>query len=413
MLRWFLLAILLVLTAEAAREGVAAYYLRQNTPEAVQKAMAWDPADPVYPATAANLIQLYSQNPNPNEVVQLYRRALQLSPFDASYCVELAEANESAGKFGLAADYYQQALRLFPNSPEINWKVANFYVRKGRTDPALPLLRNMVSSRVIPNEQVFALITSARLNTPAVIEEVLPADPATVADYLNFQIDHNEAVAASLAWERLMSLPQPFEIARTFHYIDYLIKSHQVDRAKQAWATVVARFPSLVPQPASRKNLVTNGDFKVVPVNGGFDWLNYPVAGASVRYEAGTGPGAEGALRIDFDGSQNLYYQAVAQFVALEPSHKYELSLSERAASITTESGLAVQVVDAYDLSKVFGTTAPVIGTAPWEEKKFSFTAGNGTRLVLVMVTRKRSAKLQGNVAGSVWFTKVRLSPQD
>ena len=33
---------------------------------------------------------------------------------------------------------------------------------------------------------------------------------------------------------------------------------------------------------------------------------------------------ANHSLRIDFDGSQNLYYDAVAQFVPVEPSTKYD-----------------------------------------------------------------------------------------
>jgi Flp pilus assembly protein TadD len=410
-LRVLALGILLLLIVEAAREGIAAYYLKQNSPEAVEKAMAWDPADAVYPATAANLIHLYSENPNPQRVVSLYRRAVLLSPFDASYCVELAQAEEWAGRPAIAASYYHQALELFPKSPEINWKVANFSVRRGNPDAALPLLRNVLSSGLIPRDQVFELTASARLDPAAVIDDVLPDDAATIGDYLNFQVDRGNASAATMAWDRLLRLASSFEIYRTFHYLDWLIKSHEIDRAKQAWASVVARFPSRVPDPASSTNLVTNGDFKAESVNGGLDWLTYPVAGATVSYEVGTGAGAGGYLRIDFDGSQNLYYDAVAQFVPVEPHRKYEFSVRERALGITTESGVAMQILDAYAIGKVFGTTEPIAGTVSWEERKFCFTTGNDTRLVLLTVVRKRSSKLEGKIAGSVWFSKAVLAP--
>jgi hypothetical protein len=408
--RALLLGILVLLTLEAVREGIAAYYLRQNTPEAIEKAMKWDRADPVYPATAGNLIHLYSESPDPNRVVQLYRRALQLSPFDAGYCADLAEANEWAGRPGIATDYYQQALNLFPNSPEMNWKVANFYIRRGKSEAAYPLLRNALTSRVIPRTQVFALTLSARLDAATVIDEVLPNDPSTIAEYLNFQADHNNSEAAGLTWNRLMRLQSPFEIEKTFHYIDWLVKSHDVDSARRAWESVVLRFPSLIPEPASPENLVTNGDFKARPVNGGFDWLTYPVAGATVTYEV-TEEGRNGSLRIDFDGSENLNFNAVAQFVAVEPNRKYELSFRERTVGITTESGVGMQVVDAYDYGKVSGSSAPLVGSVPWEERKLEFETGDNVRLVLLTVLRKKSTKLDGKVAGTAWFSHVSISP--
>jgi hypothetical protein len=61
-LRILLSAFVLTLIVSTARQGVASYYFRQNRPDALQKAMIWDPANPVYPAALANLVHLYGRS---------------------------------------------------------------------------------------------------------------------------------------------------------------------------------------------------------------------------------------------------------------------------------------------------------------------------------------------------------------
>ena len=39
----------------------------------------------------------------------------------------------------------ERARELFPNSPEINWKLANFCVRAGKTSEALQALRKVLA----------------------------------------------------------------------------------------------------------------------------------------------------------------------------------------------------------------------------------------------------------------------------
>jgi hypothetical protein len=411
-LRLLLLGILSLLLISAAREGVAAYYIHQNTPDALQNAIRWDPTNPVYPATAANLLHLYGDDPDPHGVVRLYQTAVRLSPFDATYSANLAQAYEWAGQPTLAAAYFRRALTLFSNSPQINWQVANFYVRSGNTSEALPLLRKVLSSNLIPQNQIFALASNARIDSATVVNDLLPDESATIAAYLNFQVDRNNTIAAQKAWDRLLQLHSSFEINQTFHYLDSLIQSRDLSRASQGWSSVLTRFPSFIPSPASRDTLIENGNFQVGILNGGFDWRVTPIQGVTVTRESeGLPTGANHSLRIDFDGSQNLYYDAVAQFVPVEPSTKYDFSASLRTAGITTDSGLSLQLADAYDPAKIFGATDPVLGTAPWSQHKFFFITGSNTHLLLLTVVRKPSHKFDANLAGTFWFSQVALTP--
>src|SRR4029077_9790195 len=144
--RILLFPFVLVLMVSTARQGVASFYFRQNSPDALEKAMIWDPANPVYPAALANLVHLYGRSPDPDEVIRLYQTAARLSSFDAGFTADLAQANDWAGRANASLPLFQRAQQLFPNSLDINWKLANFYVRSGDTDSALPALKKILAS---------------------------------------------------------------------------------------------------------------------------------------------------------------------------------------------------------------------------------------------------------------------------
>jgi hypothetical protein len=411
-LRYLVSGILLLLVVIAARQGIAAYYFRKVSPASAQKAIAWDPGNPQYPATAANLIHLYGDNADPDVAIRLYETALRLSPFEAEYYVDLAQANDWAGRPSRAVLLFQRAQELFPNSPEVNWKVANYRVRTGKTSEALRPLSKVLSSGAINENQVFALISNARIDPGMVIDELLPSDVHTFIDYLNFQVDRGDMAAAEQTWDRLLLLHKPFEINAAFHYLDALIRSRHVERALKIWSALCERFPLLVASPASNRNLATNGDFHGDILNGGFDWRVNPVAGAVVTQESNDSGRDSRSLRIDFDGSQNLYYDSVVQFIGTQPNTNYDFSAVMSCEGITTDSGVGLRVSDAYNSAELLGSTDLLIGTEPLSEHKFSFTTGPETRLALVTVTRTPSRKFDDKIAGTFRVSNVTIVPR-
>jgi hypothetical protein len=394
----------------AARQGVASYYFRQNLPDALQTAIIWDPANPVYHAALANLVHQYGQNPDPHAVIRLYQKAVDLSPFDAGYVADLAQANDWAGRTDLALPLFQRAQQLFPNSPEINWKLANFYVRSTNSYDALLPLKKILSSNIIETNQIFALCDHAGIDSVTVLDRLLsPNIPAYFA-YLNFETQHNNFSAAQETWNRLLTLKSPFEPKDAFLFLDTLIRAHELDRAYEVWSSLVSRFPDRIPSPASANNLITNGNLQADILDGAFDWRVFPVKGVAVNQDS-AGPTADSrSLRIEFDGTENLYYGSVLQFVAAKPSTIYTISAFTRSQAITTDAGVGVQISDGYDSNKILGSTDPLIGTTPWSEQSFSFETPPNTRLLIVRIVRYPSQKLDNKISGAFWLSRVSLT---
>ena len=392
----------------AARQGVATWYFRKSLPQDIEAAAKWDAGNPQYPSALATLMRFYADNPNPDPIVRLCETAVRLSPNDAHYWADLGAAYDWAGRPNDALQAFERARDLFPNSPDINWSLANFYIRAGRVDDGLRTLQRVLGEGGIDEQQVFSLATQAGADSEAVLNKVLPARAPFFIDYLNFQSTAGNIDAAKAVWARLLESRQPFELHQALPYFDALIHHKDLDAASQEWAELGDRFPGQIRERSSAGNLVTNGDFAFEILNGGFDWRVNPVQGATVSIHQADSGGA-GSLQIEFDGSRNLEYEDVLQLVRVQPRTRYQFSAQIRGRGITTDSGPRFQVFDIADMAKLFAATENRVGTFDWSTETLNFQTAPETRLLVVRLARPASAKLDNKIAGTVWIRRVSL----
>jgi hypothetical protein len=407
-IRIFLLMTLLFFVYLAVRRAVAAAYFRKGSPNAVQTAIRWDPANPEYYDALGTLMHLYADRGNSDEIVQLYQNATRLSPRDAQFWADLGAAYDWAGRSNDALDALQRAQRLFPNSPEINWRLANFYVRAGKIPEALRTLRMVLQEDGTAGRRVFTLAKNATRDRNALLE-MLPPQPTIFFDYLNLLIERGEIVSAEEVWARVLQLNLPFDLREAFPYLDGLIQHAETAQLSKTWSALAQRFPSQVQRPAPNSNLVINGSFESDILNGGLDWRVLPAKGAAVSLDSvGVFEGVR-ALRITFDGSRNIDYGHVFQYVPAQAKTRYRFSGHMRMQGITTDSGLRFQVCDAYNMVKIFVSSENLVGTSDWSEQHAEFTTLADTHLLLVRVVRSVSNKLDNQIAGTVWIDDVHL----
>ena len=416
--RWHTLAIRILLLISllffiylAVRRAVAAAYFREASPNAVQTAISWDPANPEYYDALGTLKHLSADIGNPHEIVQLYQNATRLSPHDAQFWADLGAGYDWAGRFKEALDAFEHARRLFPNSPEINWRLANFYVRAGKTPEALLALGMVLQKDSTAGKRVFTLATNVTSDRNKVLK-MIPPQPRFYFDYLNFLIEKGDLAGAEEVWVRVLQLSLPFDLREAFPYLDALIQHAELSQLSKVWFVLARRFPAHIQRPASNSNLVTNGGFESDLLNGGLDWRVLPTGGAVVALDSDGAVEGARALRITFDGSRNIDYGHVFQFVLVQPKTRYRFSGRMRVQGVTTDSGLRFQVCDAYNVSKIFVTSENLVGTSGWAEQSAEFTTFADTRLLLVRVVRSVSEKLDSQIAGSAWIDDLRLAAE-
>ena len=135
--------------------------------------MKWDPDNPQYYDALGTLTHRYANGDSPNDTVELYEKTALLGPHDAQFWADLGAAYDWAGRTDEALSAFQRARHLFPNSPEINWRLANFYVRTGKTPEALRAMQAVLRGDSGEGRSVFALATRATGDTNAILA-ILP-----------------------------------------------------------------------------------------------------------------------------------------------------------------------------------------------------------------------------------------------
>lgn len=393
----------------AVREGIAGWYFEKHLPQDIETAEKWDPRNPQFPDALADLMRFYSENPNPAPIVQLCEKAVRLSPNDAHDWADLGAAYDWAGRPNDALHAFERARDLFPNSPDINWSLANFYVRAGRVSESLPPLQKVLLEGGIDQNQVFSLATRATGDPERVMNEVLPARAAFAEHYLSYLIIANKLDEARIVWTRVVESKERFGLATGVMYVNALIQRPDLGGASEAWSELAARFPAQMNARLTKSNLVIDGDFTFPILNGGFDWRVFPVEGVTVSIVPAN-PGASGSLQIEFDGAHNVEYGHVLQFIRVQPKTEYQFSGEIRTRGITTDSGPRFQIYDAHDMAKDFVSTENRVGTSDWWKEKLSFRTSPETRLVVLRVARPVSSKFDNKIAGDVWIRHISVT---
>lgn len=404
------LAIGLLLCAySAAKRGVAALYFQKKSPETLQAAIRWDAGNAQYYDALATMRHFYADDDNPEEEAKLYQRAVSLSPKNALYWADLGSAFDWEGKHDDALRAFEHARELFPNSPDVDWKLANFYVRSGKTEEALDALRMVLLGGGVPQQDVFALAERATEDKNIILHEMVPEEASVLLDYLNYEAAAGDMLGAEQTWRELLALKPPFELPESFFYLESLIQKRQPEQLANAWSALAERFPGKVGSLRVAPNLVTNGSFESDILNGGLDWRVIPAEGATVRIDSGDSVDGGRSLRIEFDGTRNVDYGHVLQYVPVCPNTRYQFYGYMRTDAITTDSGPRFQIFDAYDFASMLSATEDSVGTSKWIERGSEFKTPEDTRLLVIRVARPASGKFDNKIRGTLWIDKVRL----
>lgn len=377
----------------------------------LQLASRLDPGNSDYHLSLGRMYQYSLTNISSDRAIAELRRAIELSPFSAQAWLDLGAAEEYQGKTNQAEACLRQADYLAPNIPGYQWAIANFFLLHGNTQEAFRHFKMVLAGDRRFEGVIFTTAWKASSDGGAILATVIPRDPGTELDYLDFLLGAKRYDDAQKVWARLASGSASFSAGRLGGYIDSLVGRHEPAEAYKVWDELRAK--NLIPttDEPTLQNLVINGDFEEPLLGMGFDWRVYPVGGVYVAVDQTTYHSGGHSLLIKFPGTQNFDYHAVYELVRVTPGRSYRLRGFAKAEGITTDSGPRLEVRDAYDSRLLAKFSDMVTGTTTgWTALSIDFTAGPKTDLVVVGVSRLQSEKIDNQIAGKVWVDDVRLT---
>ena len=411
--RWLFFAVLLLVAGafgfEAAKGWLAAHWADSPRSQDWFRAANLEPGNAEYWHRLGLFEQWDMERDDLQQALRYYQKAAEVNPRSDIYWMDLAGAYGMLGATSRAREAYEQAKLDHPVSPEVAWRYGSFLLRQNDASKAFAEFR--VALMRDPKLETSAVAQSwkAGASPSLILNEILPAQSQYYLVALDFFLSQRQDAAALEIWSRLLDLKQPLEIQQAVPLVNDLIAQDRAQEARNVWQQALTATHSAADSKGD-PSVLFNGGFEHDLVNGGFDWRETPVQGASFEIDTGVAHSGARSLRINFDGSANLDFAHLLQWVAVQPRSRYRFAAYLRTEGISTDSGVRFQVYDPHHPAVPQTLTAELTGTHPWSLVDAELTTGPETHLLAVVLRRVPSRKFDNKLQGTVWVDDVSLN---
>jgi len=369
----------------------------------LQKAIRLEPGNAKYHEFLAE--NLGQSGANSNQAIANYQTAVHLNPYDARSWLDLAGAYQIAGRTDAQAESVERAVEADPNTPQVAWEAANFFLLQGDYEKALRHFGVVMANDPQLVDASLQLCWRVTADATRMVTEVLPPNPEVYISFLRLLVSKQEVGAAEIVWTHLIGLNQEFSTKQTFPYFRLLIAKQEVAVAQTAWQQAAAVNRSLQSYLPSGQNLIVNGSFEENVLNGGFDWWYQSNPHAALAIDSSEFSRGTRSLSIAFDGF-NPGELGIFQFVPVKPNTDYEFTAAYRAEELDTASGPRFSISDPYSNTS-YVLSDDILGTNPWRQEQAQFHTGPYAKLVLVKIVRQPQDAL---IRGKLWIDDLKIT---
>lgn len=383
------------------RAYLASIYAKNLERASLEKAVSLEPGNADHRFLLGRYLFFVELKLDP--AISQLKTAVALNPHRAAYWLDLALVYHATGELQEERKALEEAVRREPTTPAVAWQAANFYLIQGDIPSAFKLFRVVLSHEPESVPSALDLCWRATRDADLVVRDAFPPRADLYAAFLRFLAEKDEP-AATLVWDRLRRLQQPFQPQLVFPYLDYLIRHKRGTQASRVWRDL-AQGNATLQSYVKPENLLVNGSFEEPVLNGGFDWRYRSDPHVAVSVDSTDFLHGTRSLAIRFDG-QSTGDPGIFQYVPVQPDSEYELSASIKTAEILSSSGPRLAVYDAYGGAPLL-LTADRIGTTSWQLEVGRFRTGPDTSLLVVKVDRIPAVS---RIQGKMWLDDVRLA---
>ena len=321
---------------------------------------------------------------------------------------ELGDAFFRAGQRDKARLAFARAVALGPTSASTLLMAADFQFDAGQKDAALDLTsRALKFGDSSLYDGAFYMLATKKVALEG-LPELLGMDKPTTVAFLKWflQTDWLNVNAARTGWAWAVKRGYADDaVARD--YTNALL-GHK--RGRDAWEDWVSYASRGNTEGYPTSNRIFNGGFERESGDAPFDWRLHAAKGVKVTFDGGQPLEAKRALRLTFDGTENVGEIGVMQQVYLEPG-QYVFRAHTRSHNLTTDQGVAFRISFEPSLRQPDLSTDVMRGTVERRAEDVEFEVPNEGGFVTVRLARKPSLKFDKLVKGTVWVDDVRIIP--
>lgn len=389
---------------------LAEHWNASSRPELWLKAVSLEPDDAKYWAQVG-LEKQWELNPGDMQSLRYLKKATQADPGSADLWMDLADGYQVAGDPVHAQEAYEKAQADYPISPEVAWRYGSFLLYEGDFVDGYAEIQRALKAEPSLTASAISECWQSNPSVGAILDNVLPTKSDYYVKAIDFFLSQNLPIAAMAVWDQQLARGLPVKMNDAIPLVDELIDQARFREAEQTWhaALRAANWPH--DSTNGNDSLVFNGRFEHGIANGGFDWREIASNGAQFALDDQIAHSGLRSLRTQFDGTANLDFQNLSQYIAVQARTTYYFSAYMRTEGISTDSGIRFEIFDPRNTSQLAVVTPDIRGTNPWTLVQANVVTGPDTHLLEIVLRRLPSWKFDNKLSGTVWIDDVRLSP--
>ena len=222
-------------------------------------------------------------------------------------------------------------------------------------------------------------------------------EPVNLAAYLDWLMRWGMTDESLMVWQAMTSIAEP-EKNTALRYAHFLLSHKRIPASAGIWRKITGCAG------------LTNPGFEASVTGQGFDWRHWGEKNGQWTLKRVANEAVEGdyALRITFNGQENVSFQHLYQIVAVYPQEKYRLTYAWKSRGITTDQGPFVEVFG-YDKRGLYHAGPMITGSKGWHEESVEFEIPRDCRGAVLRLRRRSSMRFDSKIRGTVWLDNFRL----
>ncbi len=321
---------------------------------------------------------------------------LNEAPADPGIWCTYGEFLSSRGETDKAQAAFERALILGSGVSSVLMRVANFDFTHDRTEEGLHLAGQILAQTEEFDGIVFSYLGISGKPVSQLLGTAVPPAPRAARSWLGWVRSRgtDRDILDTWAWMKKNGFADEKSAVDT---ANALWQRKSYNSAQELWTEWLGPRSGDYPHP----QLLANTRFQEAPNGTPFDWNFSPRAGVELVRRDG--------LEVRFSGRENLTSAGIQQFALVEPG-RYRLAAQISADHLTTDQGVAFQIVDAENPGRLTVETKPLLGNISQSSASVDFTVPRGTQAIQVKLVRQASLKFDSKIAGTLHIYQISLN---
>lgn len=226
---------------------------------------------------------------------------------------------------------------------------------------------------------------------------VVILEPKYLDVYLEWLMSWSMTEESLMVWQAINKISTPHK-EKAIQYAHFLLNNKRTIAAMEIWKKYTG------------SDGLTNPGFEKEITGQGFDWRHWGEEDGKWELKRVNYESVEGgyALRINFNGRENISFHNVYQIFKVDPQSKYRLTYAWKSQGITTDQGPFVEIYG-YDNDGLYLTGPMITGNQGWHERSLEFDTPEDCRAAVMRLSRRPSSRFDSKIRGALWLDDFRL----